>query len=53
MFKKLLLATIIVMIGLWGAGYDVTSVKDELQGAASKSASAATGQSDSDWGPDT
>ena len=45
MFKKLLLATLIVIIGLWGAGYDVTSVKDGLQNLADESAQTATGGS--------
>lgn len=54
MFKKLLLATLIVIIGLWGAGYDVTSVKDDLQHLADESAQTATagaGLDKSDWGP--
>src|SRR3546814_6473000 len=42
MFKKLLLATLIVIIGLWGAGYDVTSVKDSLQHLADEGAQTAT-----------
>lgn len=56
MFKKLLLATLIVIIGLWGAGYDVTSVKDDLRHLANESAQTATagaGLDKSDWGPDT
>lgn len=54
MFKKLLLATLIVIIGLWGAGYDVTAVKDDLQHLATENAQTASGQNAldrSDWGP--
>lgn len=55
MFKKLLLATLIVMIGLWGAGYNVTSVKDGIKGAADRQAGNMSGRNDRDdsgWGPD-
>lgn len=54
MFKKLLLATLIVIIGLWGAGYDVASMKDDIWAAANKQAGAMTGRAqmeDGDWGP--
>jgi len=55
MFKKLLLATLIVMIGLWGAGYDVTAMKDDIQhlaGQQARKVSGQTGLDHSDWGPD-
>ena len=53
MFKKLLLATLIVIIGLWGAGYDVTAVKDDIQSLTDRQAQKASGRSaldKSDWG---
>jgi hypothetical protein len=40
MFKKLLLASLIVVIGLYGAGYDVMGAKDDIIGAANKQAEA-------------
>lgn len=55
MFKKLLLATLIVIIGLWGAGYDVAGVKDDIWDAANKQAGAMTGRArieGGDWGSD-
>lgn len=53
MFKNLLLATLIVIIGLWGAGYDMAAIKDDIWAAANKQASALSGRAhseDSDWG---
>ena len=53
MFKKLLLATLIMIIGLWGAGYDVAGMKDDIWNAANKQAGAMTGRArieDGDWG---
>jgi len=53
MFKKLLLATLIVVIGMWGAGYDVAGIKDDIWNAANKQAGAMTGRAHmegSDWG---
>jgi hypothetical protein len=55
MFKKLLLATLIVVIGLYGAGYDVMGAKDDILGAANKQAGAMTGRErneQGDWGKD-
>ncbi|MBT8389355.1 MAG: hypothetical protein HKP43_00720 [Altererythrobacter sp.] len=55
MFKKLLLASLIVVIGLYGAGYDVMGAKDDIIGAANKQAEAMSPrQADerSDWGSD-
>ena len=55
MFKKLLLVTLIVVIGLYGAGYDVMGVKDDILGVADKQAGAMTGRQRSeqgDWGSD-
>ena len=55
MFKKLLLATIIVMLGLWGAGYDVTSANVDIKSAADKQAGNMSGRNaldKSDWGRD-
>lgn len=54
MFKKLLLATLIVIIGLWGAGYNVMEVKHDIQSLADRQARTVSGQSGldrSDWGP--
>jgi hypothetical protein len=45
MFKKLLLATLIVIIGLWGAGVDVASIKDNLLINADRQAGKFSGQS--------
>ena len=53
MFKKLLLATLIVVIGLYGAGYDVIGAKDDILAAADKQAGAMTARErneSSDWG---
>ncbi|MGQ7829989.1 hypothetical protein [Altererythrobacter sp. Z27] len=55
MFKKLLLATLIVIIGLWGAGYDVMAIKDDILGAANKQAGNMSGRTQiegGDWGAD-
>jgi len=55
MFKKLLLASLIVVIGLYGAGYDVMGAKDDILGAANKQAGAMTGRErteQGDWGSD-
>ena len=55
MFKKLLLASLIVVIGLYGAGYDVMGAKDDILGAANKQAGAMTGRERNeagDWGSD-
>ena len=55
MFKKLLLASLIVVIGLYGAGYDVMGAKDDIIGAANKQAEAMSpGKVDerADWGSD-
>ncbi|MFZ9395341.1 MAG: hypothetical protein ACO25F_04665 [Erythrobacter sp.] len=53
MFKKLLLATLIVIIGMWAAGYDVAAMKDKYWSAANKQAGQMSGRAmmdDSDWG---
>lgn len=50
MFKKLLLATLIVIIGLYGAGYDVMGAKDDILGAANKQAGAMTGRERNEQG---
>lgn len=55
MFKKLLLATLIVFVGLWGAGYDVWAIKDGILGLADKNAGNMSGRNQiegGDWGPD-
>ncbi len=55
MFKKLLLATLIVILGLWGAGYDVFGFKDDLVKTADQQAGKFSGQStlsDDNWGPE-
>ena len=55
MFKKILLATLIVIIGLWGAGYDVAGMKDNIWEAANKQAGAMAGRArieGGDWGDD-
>ncbi|RGP41547.1 hypothetical protein BPTFM16_01854 [Altererythrobacter insulae] len=50
MFKKLLLATLIVVIGLYGAGYDVIGAKDDILAAADKQAGAMTARERNDGG---
>jgi len=53
MFKKLLLATLIVIIGLWGAGYNVTGIKDRILSVADDQAGMLSGRSkldDGNWG---
>ncbi len=53
MFKKLLLATLIVIIGLWGAGYNVTGIKDRILNVADDQAGMLSGRSqldDDNWG---
>lgn len=53
MLKKLLLASLIVMIGMWGAGYDLAAMKDDIWNVANKQAGAMSGRAqmdDSDWG---
>ena len=55
MFKRLLLATLIVFIGMWGAGYDVWAIKDTILSAADKNAGNMSGRNQiegGDWGPD-
>lgn len=55
MFKKLLLATLIVIIGMWGAGYDVWAIKDKVINAADEQAGAMTARDHFEgggWGPD-
>lgn len=55
MFKKLLLATLIVFIGMWGAGYDMVAIKDDIWDAANKQAGAMSGRAqieNSDWSAD-
>lgn len=55
MFKKLLLATLIVFIGMWGAGYDVWAIKDAILSAADTNAGNMSGRNQiegGDWGPD-
>jgi|GEM_PF-1427328 len=55
MFKKLLLATLIVFIGMWSAGYDVWAIKDTILSAADTNASNMSGRNQiegGDWGPD-
>ncbi|TWJ09234.1 hypothetical protein [Altererythrobacter ishigakiensis] len=55
MFKKLLLATLIVVIGLYGAGYDVMGAKDDIIAAADKQAGAMSPRKQDergDWGSD-
>jgi hypothetical protein len=56
MFKKLLLATLIDIIGMWGAGYDVAAMKDDIWHAANKQAGALSARArmeNSDWGENT
>ena len=53
MFKKILLATLIVITGMWGAGYDVAGMKDDIWNAANKQAGSMTGRAQiegGDWG---
>lgn len=55
MFKKMLLATLIVVIGMWAAGYDVAGMKDKYWSVANKQAGQMSGRAnmdDSDWGAD-
>ena len=55
MFKKLLLASLIGVIGLYGAGYDVMGSKDDIIGAANKQAEAMSPRKvdeRADWGSD-
>ena len=56
MFKKLLLATLIVVIGMWGAGYDIWAIKDRILNTASKQAGGMTGRDHIEgggWGDDS
>ncbi|MEP5936822.1 MAG: hypothetical protein ABJ239_00710 [Erythrobacter sp.] len=56
MFKKILLATLIVILGLWGAGYDVPGMKDRVLNIADDQAEMLSGQSqmnDDNWGDGT
>ena len=55
MFKKLLLASLIVVIGLYWAGYDVMGAKDDIIGAANTQAEAMSPRKvdeKADWGSD-
>ncbi|QIG54474.1 hypothetical protein G6N82_10210 [Altererythrobacter sp. BO-6] len=55
MFKKLLLLTLIFIVGMWSAGYDIVEIKDNLMRATDSQAGAMTGNSAPDnggWGPD-
>lgn len=55
MFKKLLLAVLLMGIGLWGAGYDLVAIKNHVWQMANSQAAEMTGRSridDSDWGSD-
>lgn len=55
MFKKLLLLTLIFIVGMWSAGYDIVEIKDNLMRATDNQTGAMTGNSAPDnggWGPD-
>lgn len=49
MFKKVLIAAVLVAGALWGAGYDLAEIKDSISSAADGNASELTGGT-SDWG---
>ncbi len=49
MFKKVIIAVILVAGALWGAGYDLADIKDGISGAADSNASDLTGGT-TDWG---
>lgn len=56
MFKKILLATLIVIIGLWGAGYNVTGLTGQILHTADETAGKFSGKSkldDGNWGEGT
>ncbi|MEZ5681391.1 MAG: hypothetical protein R3E14_08835 [Erythrobacter sp.] len=50
MFKKLLLATAIVLGLIYGSGSDLTSVKRSITGAANESARSFTAGDNNGWG---
>lgn len=55
MFKKLLLATMLVLLGMWGAGYDVWAIKDDIMSVADNNAGNMSGRNQMQgggWGPD-
>ncbi|WP_341712591.1 hypothetical protein [Erythrobacter sp.] len=54
MFKKLLLAGLIVLGLVYGAGYDFASLKRTITSASNDNARAVMSTSDDDdWGPDS
>jgi len=44
MFKKILLATSVVVLGLWAMGYDLASFKRDIMGVADNSAGNLSGR---------
>jgi hypothetical protein len=53
MFKKLLLATAIVLGLIYGSGSDLASVKRSITGAANENARSFTNGSNDGWGSDS
>jgi len=44
MFKKILLASGLLVFGLWAAGYDLATLKRDIMGAADNSAGTMSGR---------
>ncbi|MFA6220593.1 MAG: hypothetical protein WC692_12575 [Erythrobacter sp.] len=53
MFKKLLLAGLIVLGLVYGSGYDFASLKRTINGAANDNARSVTNSSNDGWGPNS
>ena len=53
MFKKLLIATAVVLGLIYGSGHDIASVKRMVRGAANENARSFTNGSNDGWGAES